>query len=139
VAGVKIYNYFRQNAYLNGAYGSNMFTEILDAWNYNTQSGNSRISWLEDANQNYTNASDYYLENGDYLRLKNVTLGYTLPKKLLQGIGMNDTGIRFYVGAENLFTFTKYSGFDPEVGNHGVDGGAYPVARTFIVGLNVNF
>jgi TonB-linked SusC/RagA family outer membrane protein len=139
VAGVKIYNYFRQNAYLNGAAGSNMFTDVLNAWNYNTQSGNPRISWLDDNNQNYSNASDYYLENGDYLRLKNVTLGYTLPKKLLQGIGMNDAGIRLYVSAENLLTFTKYSGFDPEVGNHGVDGGVYPVARTFIVGLNVNF
>jgi TonB-linked SusC/RagA family outer membrane protein len=139
VAGVKIYNLFRQNAYLNGAAGSNMSTEVLNAWNYNTQSGNPRISWLDDANQNYTNASDYYLENGDYLRLKNVTLGYTLPKKLLQGAGMENVGIRMYAGAENLFTFTNYSGFDPEVGNHGVDGGVYPVARTFIVGLNVNF
>jgi hypothetical protein len=43
------------------------------------------------------------------------------------------------VSAENLFTFTGYTGFDPEVGSHGVDGGAYPVARTFIVGLNINF
>ncbi|MDR3185118.1 MAG: TonB-dependent receptor [Prevotellaceae bacterium] len=139
VAGVKIYNYFRQNAYLNGAAGSNMFTDVLNAWNYNTQSGNPRISWLDDNNQNYSNASDYYLEDGDYLRLKNVTLGYTLPKAWLRGAGMNNAGIRLYVGAENLFTFTKYTGFDPEVGNHGVDGGVYPVARTFIVGLNVNF
>jgi TonB-linked SusC/RagA family outer membrane protein len=139
VAGVKIYNYFRQNAYLNGAAGSNMFTDILDAWNYNTQSGNPRISWLDDDNQNYSNASDYYLENGDYLRLKNVTLGYTLPKSLLRSAGMGDAGVRLYVSAENLLTFTSYTGFDPEVGNHGVDGGVYPIARTFIVGLNVNF
>jgi TonB-linked SusC/RagA family outer membrane protein len=139
VAGVKIYNYFRQNAYLNGAAGSNMFTDILNAWNYNTQSGNPRISWLDDDNQNYSNASDYYLENGDYLRLKNVTLGYTLPKTWLRGAGMSDVGIRLYVSGENLLTFTSYTGFDPEVGNHGVDGGVYPIARTFIVGLNVNF
>jgi hypothetical protein len=139
VAGVKIYNYFRQNAYLNGAAGSNMFTDILNAWNYNTQSGHPRISWLDDNNQNYSNASDYYLENGDYLRLKNVTLGYTFPKAWLRGAGMSEVGIRLYAGAENLFTFTNYTGFDPEVGNHGVDGGVYPIARTFIVGLNVNF
>jgi TonB-linked SusC/RagA family outer membrane protein len=139
VAGVKIYNYFRQNAYLNGAAGSNMFTDVLNAWNYNTQSGNPRISWLDDDNQNYSNASDFYLENGDYLRLKNVTLGYTVPKALLRSAGMDDMGIRLYVSGENLLTFTSYTGFDPEVGNHGVDGGVYPIARTFIIGLNVNF
>ncbi|MDR1369275.1 MAG: TonB-dependent receptor [Dysgonamonadaceae bacterium] len=139
IAGVKIYNLFRQNAYLNGAAGSNMFTDILNAWNYNTQSGNPRISWLDDDNHNYINASDFYLENGDYLRLKNLTLGYTLPKSLLQNTGIANANIRVYAGAENLLTFTRYTGFDPEVGNHGVDGGAYPVARTFIFGLNVNF
>ena len=139
MAGVKIYNYFRQNAYLNGAAGSNMFTDVLNAWNYNTRSGIPRISWLDDNNQNYSNASDFYLENGDYLRLKNVTLGYTVPKTWLRGAGMSEVGVRLYVSGENLLTFTPYTGFDPEVGNHGVDGGVYPVARTFIVGLNVNF
>jgi TonB-linked SusC/RagA family outer membrane protein len=139
VAGVDIYNLFRQNAYLNGAAGSNMFTDILRAWNYDTASGNPRISWLDDDNQNYSNASDYYLENGDYLRLKNITLGYTLPKTMLAGAGIRDIGIRLYAGAENLCTITRYTGFDPEVGNHGVDGGVYPIARTFIIGLNVNF
>ncbi|MDR1681242.1 MAG: TonB-dependent receptor [Prevotellaceae bacterium] len=139
VAGVDIYNLFRQNAYLNGAAGSNMFTDILQAWNYNVRSGHPRISWLDDANQNYSNASDYYLECGDYLRLKNITLGYTLPKTLFRGIGLDTLGFRLYAGAENLCTFTGYTGFDPEVGNHGVDGGVYPVARTFIIGLNVNF
>jgi TonB-linked SusC/RagA family outer membrane protein len=139
VAGVKIYNLFRQNAYLNGAAGSNMFTDILDAWNYNAHSGNPRISWLDDDNHNYVNASDFYLENGDYLRLKNLTLGYTLPQSLLQNTGIANSKIRLYVSAENLLTFTKYTGFDPEVGSHGVDGGAYPVARTFILGFNVNF
>jgi TonB-linked SusC/RagA family outer membrane protein len=139
VAGVKIYNLFRQNAYLNGAAGSNMFTDILDAWNYNAQSGNPRISWLDDNNHNYSNASDYYMENGDYLRLKNLTLGYTLPQSLLRDTAMDGTAIRLYLSAENLLTFTKYTGFDPEVGNHGVDGGVYPIARTFILGFNVNF
>lgn len=138
VGGVKIYNAFRQNAYLNGAAGSNMFSEILNAWNYNVRSGHPRISWLDDNNQNYSRASAYWLETGDYLRLKNVTLGYTLPARWLRGAGV-DLSVRLYAGAENLFTFTSYSGFDPEVGSHGVDGGAYPVARTFIIGLNVNF
>jgi TonB-linked SusC/RagA family outer membrane protein len=139
ISGVKIYNLFKQNVLTMSAQGTNTLTDILDSWNYNPYSGNPRISWLDDANGNYTNASDYYLENGDYLRLKNVTLGYTLPKTLLKQAGMEQTGIRLYVNAENLLTFTKYKGFDPEVGNHGVDGGVYPVSRSITVGLNVNF
>ncbi|GHT54341.1 SusC/RagA family TonB-linked outer membrane protein [Bacteroidia bacterium] len=139
IAGVKIYNSFKQNVALFAAQGTNTTKDILNSWNYNAQSGNPRISWLDDANGNYNNASDYYLENGDYLRLKNVTLGYTLPKTLLQQAGIGTTGIRLYVNAENLLTFTKYKGFDPEVGNHGVDGGVYPVSRSITVGLNVNF
>jgi hypothetical protein len=74
------------------------------------------------------------LEDGSYLRLKNITLGYTLPKKILNGVGL-----RIHAGVENLLTFTNYSGFDPEVGNYGLDAGTYPVARTFNIGLNLNF
>jgi TonB-linked SusC/RagA family outer membrane protein len=139
ISGVKIYNSFKQNTSLFAAQGTNTTTDVLNSWNYNAQSGNPRISWLDDANGNYNNASDYYLENGDYLRLKNVTLGYTLPKTLLKQAGLGNTGIRLYLSAENLLTFTKYKGFDPEVGNHGIDGGAYPVSRSVTVGLNVNF
>jgi TonB-linked SusC/RagA family outer membrane protein len=139
ISGVKIYNSFKQNASLFAAQGTNTLTDVLNSWNYNAHSGNPRISWLDDANGNYNNASDYFLENGDYLRLKNVTLGYTLPKTLMRQAGMERMGIRLYASAENLLTFTKYKGFDPEVGNHGVDGGVYPVSRSITIGLNVNF
>jgi hypothetical protein len=139
ISGVKIYNLFKQNVATSAAEGGNTLTDVLSAWNYDPYSGIPRISWLGDANGNYNNSSDYFLEDGDYLRLKNVTLGYTLPKALLQKAGMGQIGIRFYVNAENLLTFTKYSGFDPEVGNHGVDGGVYPVSRSITVGLNINF
>jgi TonB-linked SusC/RagA family outer membrane protein len=139
ISGVQIYNLFKQNVATTAAQGANTLTDVLDSWNYNPYSGNPRISWLDDANGNYNNSSDYFLENGDYIRLKNVTLGYTFPKSLLQKAGMEQIGIRLYVNAENLLTFTKYSGFDPEVGNHGVDGGVYPVSRAITVGLNINF
>jgi hypothetical protein len=89
--------------------------------------------------------SDFLLENGSYLRLKNITLGYTLPKSLMTKIGIPDMGLRVYVTGENLLTFTGYTGFDPEVnndpenGNLGLDAGTYPVARTFTFGINLNF
>ena len=71
--------------------------------------------------------------------MKNITLGYTLPRNLTQKIGVER--FRVYAMAENLFTFTKYHGFDPEIGSSvtsmGVDYGVYPQARTFTLGVNV--
>ena len=84
--------------------------------------------------------SDMYIQDGSYLRLKNITLGYTLPRNLTKKI--NISRLRLYVRAENLFTWTKYWGFDPEIGSGstslGVDYGVYPQARTFTVGLNLS-
>ncbi len=84
--------------------------------------------------------SDLYIQDGSYMRVKNVTLGYTLPKKITRKFNVNR--LRFYVMAENLFTFTKYWGFDPEIGSSstsmGVDYGVYPQARTWTVGVNLS-
>jgi len=71
------------------------------------------------------------------LRLKNMQLGYTIPEDLTRKVGINK--VRFYIGGSNLLTFTKYKGFDPEVGNNGRDYGNFPQARTILVGLNMNF
>ncbi|QMU27536.1 SusC/RagA family TonB-linked outer membrane protein [Adhaeribacter radiodurans] len=91
--------------------------------------------------------SSYYLENGSYFRMKNIQLTYTLPTTLVSRIGLGS--VRVYVQGQNVFTFTKYSGMDPEVnlrgyssGNDrqiGVDGGNYPIAKQYLVGLNVSF
>lgn len=85
--------------------------------------------------------SDLYVQDGSYLRLKNIQLGYTLPRKLTQKIGVSR--FRVYGMAENLFTWTKYWGFDPEIGSGstslGVDYGVYPQARTWTVGFNLSF
>ncbi len=135
VAGNKIYNGMKQMA-MNGRndYG-NLTTEVLDTWDFNpTGSKYPRLGIAEDKNGNYTNFSDIFLEKGDYLRLKNITLGYTLPV-FVKGM----PSIRFYFSADNLATFTKYSGVDPEVGNYGVDNGVYPVARFYNFGININF
>lgn len=83
--------------------------------------------------------SDLYVRDGSYLRLKNFQLGYTLPRYLTQRIGVDR--FRLFVMAENLFTWTKYWGFDPEIGSGstslGVDYGVYPQARTWSVGFNI--
>ncbi len=93
----------------------------------------------DDPNKNFQYASDFYIENGSYFRLKVVQLGYSLPQSLLDNIKVRKA--RFYVMAENLFTFTEYTGYDPEIGggSFGIDRGIYPQARSFMVGLNVGF
>ncbi len=80
--------------------------------------------------------STRFLESGAYLRLKNAQIGYTLPKNITEKF--HCSRLRFYVTASNLFTITKYTGYDPEVGG-GVDYGNYPQSRTFTFGLNANF
>lgn len=92
-----------------------------------------------DPNQNFTNPSDFYLEDGSYFRLKVVQLGYSLPSTTTRQLGLQR--IRLYVMAENLLTFTRYTGFDPEIGGGvlSIDRGIYPQARSFMVGLNVGF
>jgi hypothetical protein len=80
--------------------------------------------------------SSRFVEDGSYFRLKNLQIGYTLPKNITQKF--HCSRLRFYFTATNLFTITKYSGFDPEVGS-GVDYGNYPQSRTFTFGLNANF
>ncbi|HAT92506.1 MAG TPA: SusC/RagA family protein, partial [Sphingobacterium sp.] len=116
----------------------NKLTGILDAWSPENPNGKVPIISTSDANGNF-NASDFYIENGSYLRIRNVTLGYTLPKSIANKFKMGN--VRVYATANNLFTITKYTGFDPEIGmdNNGLDVGRYPQARSFIVGLNVNF
>lgn len=91
-----------------------------------------------DLNSNYKNSS-WYLEDGSYVKLRNVQLGYTFPEKLIQRSKIFK-GFRIYVSGQNLFTFTKYTGFDPEVGFDGIeDPRRYIPGRTIIAGLNINF
>jgi hypothetical protein len=91
--------------------------------------------------RNYEQNSSQYIEDGAFLRLQNVNLGYTIKKlKVIDNI-------RVYVEAQNLYVFTKYKGFDPEVSSNGgssdrtagVDFGAYPQARTILFGVNIKF
>ncbi|MEY2670655.1 MAG: hypothetical protein RLZZ577_971, partial [Bacteroidota bacterium] len=133
--GNKIFQGIRRLDILNANYQ----TEALSRWTGPGTSTTYPRLTNNDTNGNFGNSSDFYLENGDYLRLKIVQLGYTLPSSIVNKVGAQK--VRFYVTGENLLTLTKYSGFDPEIGGNtfGIDRGYYPQARTFMFGANVQF
>ena len=127
----KIYNQMRHRLESNGA--TSVLSPIMkDAWT--AENPNGSIPNPKNSINYYV--SDRFLENGDYFRLKDLQLGYTFPEKVLGKSGLKNC--RLYVQCSNLFTITKYSGFDPEV-NGGVDYGNYPQSRTFIFGVNISY
>ena len=173
------YKGFDMNLFLQGSFGNKIFNGIKN-WLYNQEVGGNRSTDLLDQyrspvydddgnlvdagntnttmfrldprglNGNLTRVSDIYIEDGSYLRLKNIQLGYTLPAKLTQRVGIES--FRIYVGAKNLITITKYTGFDPEIGPNvsapaaqrnllmGTDKGAtYPQTRMYLTGINMTF
>jgi hypothetical protein len=109
----------------------------------NTGSSLPRLSVPADANQNFTKISDFYVEDGSYLRLKTIQIGYTIPKNISEILKIES--LRVYIGAKNLLTFTKYSGYDPEIGGsdaltQGIDkAGNYPKPKMFLFGVNLRF
>lgn len=131
VGGNKIYNQMRHRLESNGA--TSVLSPIMaNAWTDNNPGGNipnpkNSVNYF---------VSDRFLESGDYFRLKNLQVGYTLPQKLLGKSGFQNC--RFYVQISNVFTITKYSGYDPEV-NGGVDYGNYPQAQSYLFGVNISF
>ena len=115
-----------------------MDNRVLGAWSpENTGSAIPRLATSDD-NSNFGTNSTWYLENASYLRLKNVTLGYTLPKTAMNRI-FEGSSLRIYVSADNIFTITDYEGMDPEVGNNGLDIGKYPLSSKYVVGLSLSF
>ena len=114
----------------------NQYDLVLARWRGEGTSNTMPRAVYGDPNNN-TRPSDRYIEDGSYLRLKNLTLGYTLPATLLQKVHIS--GLRVYFSADNLFTISKYTGFDPEVGNSSIDWGTYPVTRTFSLGVDLKF
>jgi TonB-dependent starch-binding outer membrane protein SusC len=150
------YKGFDISVFIQGAYGQDIFNGLkrhdlsesnmpafyLNRW---TGEGTSntlpRFSW-DDPNGNYTRISDLYIEDGSFTRIKNIQIGYTLPVQKLEFLPV--TRARVYASADNLMTFTKYRGYDPEIGARssldiGVDRGVYPQPRTYRVGFSVTF
>lgn len=135
IAGNKIYNANNiDNTGMAAAY--NQTTDVLKRWQGEGTSNSMPRAVFGDPNQN-TRVSDRFVENGSYLRLKNITLSYTFPKQWLQKTQIENA--RLSLSCENVATITGYSGFDPEVGINGIDQNRYPISRTFSLGLNFNF
>lgn len=128
------------------SYGSNNTTQILDRWH--GEGTSNRIPRVTNDNRNWAKFSDLYTYKGDFLRISNVTIGYDLSK-LWKSKFVSQ--VRIYASALNLYTFTKYTGMDPEIGfgpadngtsyafSSGIDLGYYPRPRTYMIGVNVKF
>jgi TonB-dependent starch-binding outer membrane protein SusC len=119
---------------------ANFQTVALSRWTGEGTSNTFPRLTSSDPNGNFSKPSNFYLEKGDYLRLKVVQVGYTIPNnKVFKKIAINK--LRLYATAENLLTLTKYTGYDPELGGNvfGVDKGAYPQARSFLFGAQIQF
>ncbi|MEI8084853.1 MAG: TonB-dependent receptor [Paludibacter sp.] len=155
------YKGFDFSANFEGTYGNDIFNAMrfytyslssvtqksVDVLNYwtptNTNTTMPRLNG-NDLNDNMR-FSDRYVEDGSYLRLKTLQIGYSLPPTIAKKIFM--TGLRIFISSDNLLTFTKYSGADPEIGqlsssntlSRGVDLGNYPQAKTVVVGINITF
>jgi hypothetical protein len=117
--------------------GRSMFENQLDYWTEDNRNAKFPILLIDGSGNNPNNMiSDFWVKSGAYLRLKNVVLGYTIPKNITSKYNMNS--LRFYVSGQNLLTFSNaYEGYDPE---NSVSGGSfYPLMRTYTFGLTVNF
>ena len=152
------YNRFDLNALFNGSYGNEMINAASPYLNnggelYNSYAGVLANAWsgegstnsnprltIDDPNQNFR-YSDYYVEDGSYLRLQNLQIGYSLGEKMNQSLGLSK--FRVYASVENLFTLTSFSGLEVDVQGsatlRGVEWGNYPLPRTFSFGFNLGF
>lgn len=137
------YKYYTDGFFISNY---NMETEALGRWTGPGTSNTLPRLTASDPNNN-SRVSSFYLQSGSYLRLQNMTFGYTLPQKFLEKSKIKS--LRFYFSAQNLLTFTKYTGYDPEIGQQysgsggnldmGIDNGNYPQSRTLSLGANLSF
>ncbi len=116
------------------AVAQNQTTETLTRWIGPGSGYSMPRAVFNDPNQN-NRPSDRFIEDGSYLRINNITLGYTIPKVLMKKAHISSA--RFYISAQNLYTLTKYKGFAPEINTSGIDNNVYPVTRTFNIGVNL--
>lgn len=139
--GVDIYNADRMQG-LDASYPFNMYAEVENRWNGANSSNTIPRMTTQRSNRNYR-TSDLFIEDGSFFRLKNLTLGYTLPATVTDNIGLSK--LRVYITGQNVFTATGYSGLDPELGyvngnlQQNVDYAQYPQARSWIFGLSFGF
>jgi hypothetical protein len=145
VQNVDLYNQYRSRAGMAAGdvttKDENKLREVQDYWTPENQSNSQTRIALNDDNIN-SRTSSWWVEKGSYFKLRNLQLGYTLPKSLISRV--NIEFLRIYIGGINLFAITKYSGYDPEFSSTDAlqtnwDFGTYPVPRTFNLGFTLNF
>lgn len=141
VQGNEIFNDFRTKTHTFLA-DYNTTTYALNRWTAPGSTNKNFRMNSTDPNQNEGKASSWYVENGSYLRMKNIQLGVSLPKKWLDKTFISKC--RFYVSGQNLLTFTKYEGFDPEFATnsntaYGIDTGIYPQSKSVLCGVQIDF
>ena len=139
VQGVDVFN--ANKAYSRFFFGdNNSTTDIYEAWTPENHTDNPR-NIASDPNGNFSKPSSYFVEDGSYLKLRNIQIGFTFPFRMLETMRIRK--LRFYANANNLLTFTKYSGLDPEIAgsntSRGVDFGLYPQVRSYTIGLDLQF
>lgn len=140
--GAEIFNFMRwQLERMNNVYYNQLRT-VMDR--YTATNTDGELPRFTNTNTNNTAMSDRYVEDGSFVRIQNITLGYKLPRTLINRVKM--TNLRLFVTVQNLYTFTKYTGYDPEVGSYNnsirlmnVDAGHYPNPRTYMGGVSVEF
>ncbi len=113
---------------------ANWSAEALTRWTGEGTSNKFPRLVLNDPNQNFSRSSDFYVKDASYFRIKTLQIGYSIPKSIISKIGL--VKLRAYIMGNNLFTFTKYTGFDPEISG-GIDRGIYPQARSYMAGINI--
>lgn len=142
--GNKIFNYVRYWTDFNTFQGNRSKDILYNSWK---KSGDvAKLPRLNSGDATSQQVSSYFIEDGSYMRIKNIQLTYTIPSSVLKKIGLSTAQI--YVQGQNLFTITKYTGLDPDInlrnsGNNnqdihmGIDEGAYPVAKSYLVGVRI--
>ncbi len=135
VAGNKIFQAFERYDVSK----TNSQSTALGRWTGEGTSNTYPRLTLNDTNLNFSNPSNFFLQDGDYLRIKTLQLGYSMPKSFLAKASIERA--RLYITTENLLTFTKYNGYDPEIGGNvaGIDKGFYPQAISYMLGVNLQF
>ncbi|MEX0680122.1 MAG: TonB-dependent receptor [Balneolales bacterium] len=148
VQGNEVWNAKKFQYILDNA-GGNKITTVLDSWTPENKDTNIPRATFTDPNNN-KRESTFFIEDGSYLRLKSLQIGYQVPVDILSGFAGGVNSVRLFVNATNLITITNYSGYDPEVGRNsgfrntglfgeGVDTNAHPNSRTYTLGIDVSF
>jgi TonB-linked SusC/RagA family outer membrane protein len=119
----------------------NYGSSTLDSFTFNPNSNFPRLD-IDDKNNNGADYSDRFLEDGSYLRIKTIQVGYTIPNSITKQVSIDRC--RIYFAGDNLYTFTNYSGYNPDVsadalGGRGIDYKSYPLSKTILFGLQLNF